>query len=314
MAEYNLYAKIDFPPKTIDVLCVGEMLCDMIGSPERSYQPHWGGSPANIAMNVRKLGGESRLASAVGRDALGDMLVSQAESCGLDSTFLQRVNCATSLVLINQTDGTPVPAFYRFADTMLEYTKELADCAANAKIIHFSCWPISVGKTRETVKKLVSAAKAQDTVVCFDPNYHPMLWQEGEDGIAYLKDFIGCCDIVKPSLDDSQRIFGITDKEEIISRFHKLGAKLVVLTLGRDGLMVSDGRNCKAYPTLATEVVDATGAGDSFWSGFYTGITKGFPIEKAVMAGSAASAFKLKYIGASSPMPEMDELLKQYGI
>lgn len=46
------------------------------------------------------------------------------------------------------------------------------------------------------------------------------------------------------------------------------------MTLGKDGVMVSDGKEIKGFNTLATEVQDTTGAGDAFWSGFYVGLLK----------------------------------------
>ena len=60
--------------------------------------------------------------------------------------------------------------------------------------------------------------------------------------------------------------------------------------------------------TKATKVVDATGAGDAFWSGFYTGLCKGKTILEAVDDGSGTSAYKLQYVGAVVELPTLEEL------
>ena len=66
--------------------------------------------------------------------------------------------------------------------------------------------------------------------------------------------------------------------------------------------------------TLATEVVDTTGAGDAFWSGFYTAIVKGYTIRQALTLGFAVSAYKLKYTGAVVDLPKLEEIEEIYGL
>ncbi|WP_238916960.1 PfkB family carbohydrate kinase [Clostridium sp. YIM B02555] len=65
------------------------------------------------------------------------------------------------------------------------------------------------------------------------------------------------------------------------------------MTLGKDGAIASNGLETIRFETLAKEVVDTTGAGDAFWSGFYTSIIKGYSIREALNLGFAVSAYKL---------------------
>ena len=155
---------------------------------------------------------------------------------------------------------------------------------------------------------MIEQAKAEGTLISFDPNYHPALWQEGHDGIDYIKELIKHVDIIKPSEDDAERIFGPDTVDNQIKKFLDLGAKLVVMTLGKDGLVVANGEQMVHRKTKATKVVDATGAGDAFWSGFYTGLCKGKTILEAVDDGSRTSAYKLQYVGAVVELPTLEEL------
>lgn len=291
----------------IDVLTVGEVLIDMIDL-EGSYHPFFGGSPANIAMNVKALGGRSALVAAVGKDRLGDFLKETIQERGLTDGLIQEKTASTSMVLVNKTTGTPVPIFYRGADYQLDYTDELKDLVSQSKILHFSSWPISQAHSRATIEKMIAQAKEEGILVSFDPNYHPGIWEEGHDGIAYIKNLIKDIDIIKPSEDDAERIFGPDTVDNQIQKFLDLGAKLVVMTLGKDGLIVANKDEKVAKPTVATKVVDATGAGDAFWSGFYTGLTQGKAILDAVDDGSRTSAYKLQFVGAVVDLPKLEAL------
>ncbi|MBW8351383.1 sugar kinase [Bacillus sp. IITD106] len=317
---YNFEEKITFQDKNNDILTVGELLIDMISkdysdqSDCDTYKRYFGGSPSNIAINAKKLGIHSQVASAVGDDRLGRFLIEQLQVADIDVRGVQKVDYPTSMVLVNKSQSTPIPIFYRGADYHLAYTPYLEEVLINSKIVHFSCWPISQFPVRNTIEKVIEMAKKNGILVGFDPNYHPMIWQKGEEGIEYIKNIISKADIVKPSEDDAERLFGKDTHENQINKFLLLGAKLVILTMGKDGAIVSNGAETITFDTLATEVVDTTGAGDAFWSGFYAGLIKGYTLRESLDLGFAVSAYKLKYVGAVVDLPRLEAIKKLYGV
>lgn len=159
-------------------------------------------------MNTGRLGIHSQLASAVGKDALGNFLIHQMQFAGIDASLIQQVDYSTSMVMVTKSVSTPVPIFYRGADYYLSFTDELDKAIKNSKIVHFSCWPISRIPVRHTIEKVIDQAQRTGSLICFDPNYHPLLWEKNEDGIEYIKSLIKKVDIVKPSEDDAERLFG----------------------------------------------------------------------------------------------------------
>lgn len=309
---------IDFPHRENDVLAVGELLIDMITSDYCDdfscdhFNKFFGGSPANIAMNTKRLGIHSVVASAVGDDGFGNFLINHLEEAGIDSSCVEKTKFSTSLVVVSKSKNSPIPIFYREADYHLEYTQTLERAVKNSKILHFSCWPISRQPSRNTIEKIIKIAKEHKVLICFDPNYHPMLWEKEEDGSEYVKKMIRQVDIIKPSEDDAQRLFGKDTPTNQINKYLNLGAKLVIMTLGAEGAIVSNGEETIKLDTLATEVVDTTGAGDAFWSGFYAGIVKGYTIREALDLGFAVSAYKLKNLGAVVEMPKIEEIKRMY--
>ncbi|RSK26173.1 carbohydrate kinase [Bacillus sp. HMF5848] len=316
----NFNDKINFQDSSNDILTIGELLIDMISDDYddnfdcNTYTKYFGGSPSNIAMNVKKLGINSLVASAVGNDGLGNYLIKQLNEANIDTRCVQQVDYSTSLVLVTKSKNSPIPIFYREADYQLTYTSVLEESLASSKIVHFSCWPISRTPVRGTIEKVIEVAKKNNLLICFDPNYHPMIWQKGENGVEYVKSVISQVDIVKPSEDDAERLFGKDTVENQIEKFLKLGAKLVIMTLGKDGAIVSNGQEMIRFATLANEVVDTTGAGDAFWSGFYSALVKGYTIRESLNLGFAVSAYKLKFTGAVVDLPKLEIIKKAYEI
>lgn len=314
----KLDEKFDFPNKNNDVLTVGELLIDMISADyddnfeSNTYHKFFGGSPSNIAMNVKKLGSQSLVASAVGEDGFGKFLINHLINAGIDTSLVQQVKDSTSMVVVTKSKSTPVPIFYRGADFHLAYTPKLEEALIHSKIVHFSCWPISRKPARDTIEKVIQTARINDTLVCFDPNYHPMIWEKDEDGVEYVKSIISKVDIVKPSEDDAERLFGQDTHDNQLKKFLDLGAKLVIMTLGKEGAIVSNGKETIKLDTLATEIVNTTGAGDAFWSGFYSGIVQGYTIKQALSLGMSVSAYKLKFAGAITELPELEAIKDMY--
>jgi fructokinase len=311
---------VTIPRRATDLLCVGELLVDMIATEYGSlaecggFQRFAGGSPANIALNAKKLGLSASIAAAVGADSLGDFLVRNLEDAGLDASLVQRREEATSLVLITRSREAPSPIFYRGADYRLELSPELEAKLLSSSILHFSSWPLSMEPSRLCVERLVSGARRSGALVCCDPNYHPSVWRDRAGALAFFERLLPEVDVIKPSEDDAERLFGRDEPERQLRRFLDLGARLVVLTLGKEGAIASDGRESRAYPSLAREVVDTTGAGDAFWSGLYAGILGGRSFDRAIRLGMAVSAIKLKSVGASVPVASIAELERSFGV
>ncbi|WP_195986452.1 PfkB family carbohydrate kinase [Clostridium sp. D53t1_180928_C8] len=317
---FNFSNSIEFQNKPNDVFTIGELLVDMISDDYdtnftcNKYSRFFGGSPANITMNIKRLGGNPAISSCVGNDGLGEFLINHLKSKNINTELINKVNYSTSMVLVTKSQETPLPIFYRSADYNLEYNNYIDLTLKSSKIVHFSCWPISQKKSRIMIEKVIEEARKNDVIIGFDPNYHERIWEEGHDGIKYIKNLLGKVDIIKPSEVDAERIFGADTPENHVDKFIQCGAKLVIMTLGKDGAIVSNGKETIKFKTLATEVVDTTGAGDAFWGGFYTAITSKHTLKEALNIGFAVSAFKLKHVGAIAELPSIEELKKLYNI
>ena len=317
---FNFSNTIQFQDKINDVFTIGEILVDMISDDydtnfnSNKYSRFFGGSPANITMNIKRLGGNPIITACVGNDGLGKFLINHLKNNNIDTNLINSVNHSTSMVLVTKSKETPLPIFYRSADYNLEYNSDIDSTLKNSKIVHFSCWPISQSKSRKMIERVIEEARKSDVIIGFDPNYHEMIWEKNHNGLEYIKNIMSKVDIIKPSEVDAERIFGCDTPENQVKKFIDLGAKLVIMTLGKDGAIVTNGDETLTFKTFATEIVDTTGAGDAFWSGFYTGLTKSYSLKDSLNLGFATSAFKLKHVGAIANLPTIEEIKDIYNI
>jgi fructokinase len=114
---------------------------------------------------------------------------------------------------------------------------------------------------------------------------------------------LGYTQITKPSLDDAGRLFGREKTpEQYISMFHDMGPAVVVLTMGAQGILLSDQGQLTHIPARPVQVVDATAAGDSFWAGFLVALLDGNPLTRCALFAREIVERKLTTVG---PLPEV---------
>jgi fructokinase len=295
------------PDRTYDILLMGELLVDVITT-EDGIVESFGGSPANISLNLKRLGLDPLLCASYGTDAAGELLSHMIAMELLDTRFLQRLEESTSRVHINQTADTPVPRFERHADKQLVLSDDLRDVIRKAGILHLSFWPFTEEPARQVALEAMRIARANGVLVGFDPNYHPDLspGYDIQDLFAILRDV----NILKPSLDDSRRMFGEgLTPEEYLARYREMGIDLVVMTLGKDGVLAQYQSDVLRLPSLATDIIDATGAGDAFWSGMYAALLHGASFRDTIQAGLLCSAYNLRSVGSITNLPPYTELM-----
>ncbi len=303
----------NLPDKKNDILLIGEIVIDEIQDNElNKTKKLFGGSPANIAVNLHSLGIIPQFFGAVGNDESGLFLKNELNIKGINIENVKTFRTKTTTVKIENKTNTPSPVFTRASDYHIYYTKELEASLVNVKIVHFSYWPLSKEPAKSTIESVIEFCKKNDTIIGFDPNYHRDLETTDSISIDELKIMMGQVDIIKPSLDDSKRIFGDGFTiEEYMMKYQKLGCKLIVMTLGEDGVIASYKGEMIKMPSVAKEIKDVTGAGDAFWSGLYAAILKGDTIYNAIKIGLICSSYSLKQLGAVTNLPKLSDIKKE---
>jgi fructokinase len=294
--------------KPIDIICIGETLIDFIGdqserpiSETRDYHRYLGGSPTNVAMNLSRLGMHVELIATVGNDGFGQYILCRLEENNVNTGRIISTDVIpTSVIFVNRTEHTPEFIPYRGADTMIVPDQLSEDSLKAARIYHTTCFALSMQPSRDTILKGAQMAKEQGCLLSIDINYSEKIWPDVEEAKQVIQSYCSLSPMVKVSQDDVDRLFGKgMNHEEIFDHLHMLGAEIVCLTLGKQGAKLSEkGEPAIHFTALKVEkIMDATGAGDAFWSGFLYATLEGKSKEERLKTGLKMAAIKLQNVG-----------------
>jgi sugar/nucleoside kinase (ribokinase family) len=295
------------PAGDIDLVALGEALIDFISAePVDSlrdahvFQKHQGGSPANLCVNLAKLGGRAAFIGKTGAGAFGAFIAAELRQAGVNVDFMVRdPTVRTSIIFVTKTTGTPDFEAFRDGDFRLMPDEIDADVIRRARIVHASVWPISLEPSRSAVERAFAIAHEAGRIISFDPNYSRLIWPDYDEARMVLPRLLRRTTIVKPSLDDAHRFFeDDVTPEAYIARYHEFGPQVVVFTLGREGLLLSEAGRITAIPAHKVAVKDATGAGDALWAGFLTALLDGHPLEWCARFAREVVEMKLTYVGS----------------
>jgi fructokinase len=152
------------------------------------------------------------------------------------------------------------------------------------------------------VEQAFKLAQKHNKLVSLDPNYSPDIWPDYREAMEVLPHLLSYATITKPSRDDASRLFGRDRPPEVyIEKFHQMGPKIVVFTMGADGVLLSHGGKMTHIPARPIKAVDATGAGDSFWAGFLVALLDGYSPEHCCLFAREIVERKLSTVG---PLPD----------
>ena len=294
--------------RNIDILCVGEVLVDFIGhqndvliNETRDYHRYLGGSPANVAMNCKRLGLKSTMVSSVGNDGFGEYIFKRLQEIGVNTANVKKLdNKSSSVIFVSRSNGTPDFIPYRNADNHIYDDQITTAMLSQTKIFHTTCFALSKNPAQTTILKKAKEATENGCKLSIDINYAKELWDCKEEALEIIKTYCALNPLIKISEDDMLRLF---EKElphqEIFDFFHNLGVDIVCLTLGSKGVKLS--QKSKEIIELAAimieKVMDTTGAGDAFWSGFLFAYIKEKSIEECLQIALKLAALKLQNVG-----------------
>ena len=292
------------------VVCAGEALVDLVTDTYvddlargRAFEPHVGGSPANLASNLRSLGVEAALVAAVGTDGFGQLVVEQLAARGLSTDSVGRVGSApTTLVLVAKSTRTPDFAVYRGADAHLSWAPFARLLAGGGvRLFHTTCFALSGLPARSHLLRAAAAFAKTGATVSLDANYAPEVWPDRARAQAVVRSYCEHGALVKMSEDDFARLYGrplrpddcAAEGETLLSA----GARLVCFTFGAAGAVAVAPDGLVRVQAPALEIVDATGAGDAYWAGFLAAYLDGRAPRACLEAGNRVAATKLTQQG-----------------
>lgn len=255
------------------VFCIGELLIDFVAekqgndlSKATEFTKKAGGAPANVACAIAKLGGKGIFMGCVGNDPFGTFLLEVLKKEGVDISLAQQSETFTTLAFVSLAeDGERDFVFCRGADRELEYNPSLRKIL-HGNILHLGAATALLGGSLEKAYgKYLFDGLTKEMFISFDPNFRGDLWKDDEDTfIKKCTPFIEKSHLCKFSLEEAQLLSGKTDVHEACDFLHDVGTKIITVTLGKDGTLLSANGTKKIIPSIEVSPVDTTGAGDAF--------------------------------------------------
>jgi ribokinase len=289
------------------VVVVGDLMVVTLGRVDRMPRPgenvvlhepsvHVSGVGANVALNLRALGLDVTLVSAVGQDALADRVLATLRDGGVDTDCVRPVAGAVtgSMVVMIEPDGERTMVGTRGASERFEFDPSavLAEPAEPVPAwLHLSGYTLLESAMGERCEALVAAA--------------------AERGVPRSLDLEGGAAVRYPALLDRSLVFGNeteclacfgTTAPEELAALRAAADHPLIVKAGRRGCFVVDGGVAIHVPAPAgIEAGDSTGAGDAFDAAFIAARLQGASLEEACARANAAGAMAAS---ASGPRPE----------
>lgn len=255
-----------------------------------------GGGGTNGAVSLARQGLKTALVSRVGIDFGGKAIIEELAEEKSSAKFVQQdKKAATSYSFILLTPrGERTILVYRGASKNIEEKEIDFDDLAKAKWFYF-CG--SFAGDFKLFKKIFDTAKANDIKIAINPGA-----LELEFGMKKLKPLLGNIDILMMNNEEAKIFFEIKEEneKEVLNKAQKSLKEngIFVMTKGPKGVMVFDGKNYYHAGIPKSKIVDRTGAGDAFNSGFLSAISEDKDIEYAVQLGTANATSVIQYFGA----------------
>lgn len=249
------------------IVVVGESVLDLVQLPDGSREEHPGGSPANVAVGLARLGNDVTLVTELGDDPHGSKIRDHLVASGVDVRAASSgAGTATALARIDHAGA----ATYEFNIKWLLST-EPGLLPAAVDHIHVGSISSHIGPGNAEVGRIVRAIRPGATV-SYDPNIRPGLSGERRAVVRDTESFVKVADFAKASDEDLKWLYPDLALDEVAARWLDLGARLVVATLAAEGSRVWCNGTTIQVPPRKVSVIDTVGAGDSYMAALIDGL------------------------------------------
>ena len=250
---------------------VGEALVDLVGQRGgRTLVAHPGGSPANVALGLARLGVPVMLKTRLGPDALGRMVLSHLQASGVRVDGGPAEGVSTSLAIATLAAGV---ASYDFRITW--DVGDLAPLPVETRCLHTGSLATVLSPGNASVVDLMEREHERGRVtISYDPNVRPALLGDATRARPDIERLVALSDVVKVSDEDLRWLYPERSDEDVAQDWLASGPALVVVTRGRAGVYAVSADLALHRPAALVDLVDTVGAGDSFTSGLLDGLNR----------------------------------------
>ena len=278
----------------------------------RRFSRYLGGSSANMAVGLARLGARTGIISCLGTDSLSEFLLDFLNREKVDTAHVQtRPGYLPSLCLTEVSPPDRFPqVFYRHeaVDTLLAVRAEDLDYIASARMFITNGTSLCASPSRESTYRALERARASGCRVVLDVDYRAMSWPSAEDAGLAVRLALPFVDVLIGNEPELMLVAGASDLDGATAKLRSTGLSILVSKLGERGTRVWTGEGSVFLPPYRVEVCTTIGAGDGFASGFLYALLQGFSMEECLQYGNAAAAIVVSRLSCSEAMPTLAEV------
>lgn len=304
--------------KTHDIVALGEAMVEFNQTQAEPplYLQGFGGDTSNAAIAAARAGAQVAYLTRLGTDRWSDRLMALWQHENVDTlNVLRDAHAPTGMYFVSH-DAQGHHFSYARAGSAASRMQPADVPSWQAAIersrwLHLSGISLAISASAcDTAFAAMQVARAAGTRMALDSNLRLSLWPLAR-AQACITHAIGLCDLFLPSLEDITALTGLTDPQNIIAWSHGQGAQQVVLKLGAEGALASNGQTQKHVSGITVQAVDATGAGDCFAGNLLARLSLGDDLWSATAYANAAASLSVQGYGAVSPLPLPDAVMKR---
>ncbi len=309
--------------KPVDVIPIGRIAIDFnptdINKPlseSSNFNKYVGGSPANIAVGLARLGAKCGFIARVSDDQFGDYVTDYFKKDGIDTSHIFRCKNGEKIGLTFTEILSPTQSsilMYREGAADLQVSPEDVDeeyinCA---KAVVISGTALCASPSREAALKTVMLAKKTGAVVIFDIDYRPYTWKNMDEVSIYYTMAARNADIILGSREEynlTEAVSGVCpDDKTSAALWHSYGSKIVIIKHGKEGSMayLSNGKSYKVRP-FPVKMLKGFGGGDGYASAFIFALLQGWEIKRALEFATASASMLVSAHSCSDAMPTVE--------
>lgn len=316
------------------IAALGELLIDFTESGVSTngmklFERNPGGAVANVLAAATRLGDATAFIGKVGNDMHGQFLIETLSAAGIDVEGLVQTNEAfTTLAFVALSEnGERTFSFARNpgADTQLQIKDIHESILSSCCVFHFGSLSLTDEPARSATRHAVSRAKLAGATISYDPNYRASLWKNQKTAMQRMRELLPYVDIMKISDEETFLLTDWKDPAAAAAFLNDRGIPCVVVTLGKQGALVSVRGQSSVISGYSLPAIDTTGAGDAFWGGYlHRMLALGKRANELTLPdaedcanwGNAVATLCVQKRGAIPAMPSMDDvlvLMRRYG-
>ena len=254
-----------------------------------------GGKGSNQAIAAARLGADVVFYTCLGHDQMGDDALKMYATEGIDASLVKRsesFSTGVGFVIVDDSGNNSIA---------IDLGANMDICPEDIDAIeeHIKCCKVLLLQNEaniDAIKRAISIAKQHGVKIIYNPA--PYVHMENK--------YLSMVGIITPNEHEAAMLLGIdtgSSPEQLVQIFEEKGIDTVIITLGEKGCLVHEGGRSRIFSAPKVDVVDSTGAGDTFSGALAVALSEGASIDDAAIFANKAASLSVTRYGVVESIP-----------